>query len=128
MKYQEIDDALAHVYLEDSFVLSISVTPGRAVFGMEFVVLPGHERYVEPASPNPYHYERGELVFSSVKSLVWSGQGVPPSIDPVDGSEDFGNIDSLVAENSSYLLEGDWGEMQISSQLPPKVMFADTRS
>ncbi|KQR52385.1 hypothetical protein ASF88_12645 [Leifsonia sp. Leaf336] len=124
MDYHEIDETLAQVYLEDSFVLSITVTPGRVVFDMEVVLLPPHEMYSAPADGERYHYKRGEVVFSSVKSLTWSGQGVPPSTDPVDGSIDFGNIDSMTAEGSTYFLEGDWGRMQISSPVPPEVVLA----
>ena len=118
------DKSLAQVCLEESFVLSVTVTPGRVVFDMEIVVLPTHEMYSAPAEGERYHYQLGEVVFSSVKSLTWSGQGVPPSTDPLDGSIDFGNIDSMTAEGSTYFLEGDWGRMQISSPVPPVVVLA----
>ena len=128
MDYPEIDSSLAHLYLEDSFVLNITATPGQVVFGMEFVLLPGHELYSPPADGEQYCYRRGSLVFSSVRSISWTGQGVPPAIDPVDGSQDFGNIDSLRPADSAYALGGDWGEMQIISPLVPTATFDATNS
>ena len=77
--------------------------------------------YSPPEHGEAYCYRRGNLTFSQIENLTWEGQGTPPSVDPVDGSLDFGNIDSFHTENSTHHLEGDWGRMTITPALPPEV-------
>lgn len=60
MGYEELR-GFAHVYLEDSFVESVRVTPGSVRFVAEVVLPPGHERYHPPLPGELRCYERGRL-------------------------------------------------------------------
>ena len=112
--YQEIS-SLAAVVLEESYVLDIEVRPGIVEFSMDFVLTPEHKDF-RPLGPEAnYCYRRGQLIFSGVKRCLWSDQGAPPARDAT-GEIDFGNIDSFEWDDSRYVLQGDWGRMELVAE------------
>jgi len=74
---------LEHLYLEDSYVLDIEVRPGRVHLMLDLVLTADHPQHTDPLPGERYCYRRGELRFSAVTGLVWTGQGRPPAREPV---------------------------------------------
>ncbi|WGM19814.1 hypothetical protein QEH68_17590 [Paenarthrobacter sp. OM7] len=106
-------EVLRDFYLEDSWVLGVSSTPGQLVITVEFVLTEEHPSYSPPRPGEQYCYRNGVLVFDGVTDLNWTGQlGSRPSRDP-DGSVDYGNIDSLIIEGNHYTVEGGLGEIDL---------------
>jgi hypothetical protein len=100
------------ILLEESYVLDIQARPGLVQFAMDLVLTPDHDAYRAPHSGEQYCFRRGTLRFSDVTQLSWAGQGAPPARD-ASGEVDFGNIDAMEWDESSYSLEGDWGRMEV---------------
>jgi hypothetical protein len=104
-KYFELE-VLKDFYLEDSWVLYISASPGQLVITVEFVLTEEHPYYSPPRAGEQYCYRKGVLVFDAVTDLNWTGLlSSRPSRDP-DGSVDYGNIGSLIIEGNHYTVEG----------------------
>lgn len=114
LSYQEIG-SLAEIFLEDSFVLDIEVRPGSATFAMEFVLTPDHKDFQPPAPGTHHCYRRGWLRFTGVTRCLWSNQGAPPARD-ANGELDFGNIDFFEWDDAGYVVEGDWGRMELVAE------------
>ncbi|MDD7973933.1 hypothetical protein [Roseinatronobacter alkalisoli] len=107
----------AHLYLEDSYVLGIVSFGDIIEFQMEFVLHEDHPFYCDPKPDEQYCYKRGGLKFSNIRSLK---EFVRTDVKAVDatGEVDFGNIDSFVCRNHRYVLEGEWGKLDIESDEP----------
>jgi hypothetical protein len=103
---------LSEVVLEESYVLTISVTPASIEFGGDFVLGPRHSSYREPASGETGCFVRGTLTFLGVRSLLWEHQGAPPALD-ASGEIDYGHIDDFRWDDNAYELAGEWGQMSI---------------
>ncbi|MFG2600537.1 hypothetical protein [Streptomyces sp. NPDC048462] len=59
------------------------------------------------------------MVFSSVRALHWTGQGVVKAAIDASGSADHGSIDALTElDEDSYKILGDWGEIIVQSKAP----------
>jgi hypothetical protein len=111
-KYFELE-VLKDFYLEDSWVLYISASPGQLVITVEFVLTEEHPYYSPPRAGEQYCYRKGVLVFDAVTDLNWTGLlSSRPSRDP-DGSVDYGNIGSLIIEGNHYTVEGGLGEIDL---------------
>lgn len=106
-----------YLYLEDSFVLGIEATPGRLVLDVELVLTPQHPTYHAPAPDEQNCYARATIEFQRVRKLVWSGQGTLPATD-ASGEKDYGGIDALFWNGSSFHMEGDWGTIEVTSAAP----------
>lgn len=103
-------------YLEDSFVLSITVSD-CVLFYVDAVLLRGHPNYTSP-KPGEFHcYSKQIITFASVKRKQWLTELMIPRED-LDGSIDYGNIDSFFERDGVYLLEGEWGALSIVSDRP----------
>lgn len=109
--------ALENVYLEDSWVLSISAQPGHLTFVIDLVLRERHPAYRMPSPGEQYCYRRGVLRFDGVTTLSWSGQGAPPAVDET-AQPDFGSFDEVEVEGASYRLSGDFGHIVVESDLP----------
>jgi len=107
----------ADVYLEDAFVLEVKATPGSLALDVEVVLTAQHRAYRPPASGEQNCYARGTIEFPNVRDLAWVGQGTPPAVD-ASGSKDYGGIDALFWNGSVFHVEGDWGVMDVTSDLP----------
>mgnify|MGYP000368437538 CR=1 FL=1 len=100
--------------LEESYVLGIQATPGALTFDVDLVLTPEHPAYAPPAADETECFRRGRVRFCEVHRLVWDQQGAPPATD-ASGEIDFGHIDSLVWDDGTFRLEGDWGRMEVSA-------------
>jgi hypothetical protein len=106
---------LEHVYLEDSYVLDIIARVEHVVFRLDLVLTPGHPLYRTPQPTEQHCRRRAELEFGSVRELLWRNSGLPGARDAT-GEVDLGSIDSLVQVAGRYLLEGDWGSMDVQAK------------
>lgn len=109
---------LAHVYLEDSYVLSIDETPHSLTFQLDAVLTPGHPLYHQPRPGEQYCYVNGTLTFGSASQVKWISR-TGASYRDANDEEDQGNIDYLEPGPDGYHLGGDWGEVQVQSSQPP---------
>ncbi|MET3565947.1 hypothetical protein ABIC47_001432 [Leifsonia sp. 563] len=105
---------LEAIYLEDSWVLSIEVVPGRIEFELEAVLMRHHPEYRPPTPGQAHCYRPATLTFGDVSGVEWSAMR-PPTVD-ASGEIDYGNIDSLTRSGEHYDLEGDWGEMRVQAR------------
>lgn len=104
-----------HLYLEDSFVLDISSTKEQIVFEIEFVLTEAHEQYRKPLEGEHHCYEKGFLKFEACRNVIWHKVGNLHFRDK-SNEIDMGNIDSFSFEGENYFLQGDWGEVEITSR------------
>lgn len=107
MRYFEIF-ALSNIYLEDSFVLSISETSESLIFELEAVLTERHPQYEEPKEDEQYCYRKASLRFLNVCSIDWVDKRLMQYKDRED-KIDYGNIDGITIDDGSYKLWGDWG-------------------
>lgn len=111
VKYYEIPD-LKHVYLEDSFVLGVGVTPGSVEIRLDIVLREDHPEYREPAKDEQYCFRRGALRFTDVKEIVWRMPEGSPAIDAF-GETDYGGIDAYEIDGSVHQIVGEIGDLTI---------------
>ncbi|SRR6266542_4473075 len=109
--YTELD-GLDEIVLEESYVLGITAEPGRVTFEVDFVLTPHHPEWVAPPPSEVECFRRGTLQLMGVRRLRWDDQGGPPATDAT-GERDFGHIDSFKWEHDRFLLEGDWGSLDV---------------
>lgn len=109
--------ALEYLYLEDSYVLAIVSTDDTIEFEMEFVLIQDHPLYRDPHPDEQYCYRRGRLKFTNIQNVREFLCTNARAIDAA-GEADFGNIDSFVSQNHRYVLEGEWGKLDIESDEP----------
>lgn len=107
---------LNHIYLEDSFVISILESESELIFNMEFVLCESHELYLTPKVGERYCYKSGKLVFSICKGIRWLEKNIRTFIS-ADGTLDYGNIDSFLYEDDLIFISGDWGEVELTSKM-----------
>lgn len=122
MKNYSLLQGLAGVYLEDSYVLSISEVPDRFVFSLDAVLTPESPRYEPPKPDEQYCYALGLLVFDQVTAVRWVTRS-PQQFTDADGAVDLGNIDSLSYDGDVYTAEGDWGCVEIHAMAEPRFDF-----
>jgi hypothetical protein len=115
---------LRGVYLEDSFVLGITETPGHFTFTLEAVLTPEHPDYHDPLPGEQYCYAEGELIFADASRVEWLKRSTNRYVDAA-GHEDLGNIDSLTSDHHTFVVEGDWGEVRIHSVSQPRFELAN---
>jgi hypothetical protein len=60
-------------------------------------------------------YIRGSLGFAGVTELEWVEQGTPPAVD-ASGGVDYGHIDSMSRDGTSFELDGGWGRMRLCAE------------
>jgi hypothetical protein len=116
--YSQFPD-LQGVYLEDSYVLSISEFPGQLRFKLDAVLTPEHPAYHDPLPGQQYCYADGSLVFPDATCIEWVKRSANRYVDAA-GEEDLGNIDSLTVDGDAFVVEGDWGEVRVHSSKTPR--------
>ncbi|WP_017932181.1 hypothetical protein [Robiginitomaculum antarcticum] len=126
IKYNKAVGPLAHVYLEDSYVLDIITTSADVSFIMEFVLCEGHEFYQSPKRDEQHCYLKGVLKFSSCSSIQDDRSNSHRSID-ANYEEDMGNIDSFIVSEGACYLAGDWGRISVKCE-DVSVNFHDVES
>ncbi len=115
--YQILHD-LAHIYLEDSFVLGIFQKADSLTFELEAVLTEKHPLYKPPKAGEQYCYLPGLLVFGNARQIIWSSRSGNVSVD-ANNEEDLGNIDFLIVDSDNYHLGGDWGEVRVYTASEP---------
>lgn len=108
---------LEHVYLEDSYVLNITVKPGTVEFLMEVVLREQHPLYHPPGDAEQYCYAKAILKFSDVRNLEWVERTMRQYSDAT-GTTDYGNMDALFRLSGWYHIRGDWGYLRLVSSPP----------
>lgn len=116
--------SLEHVYLEDSYVLSIN---DSTTLQLEVVLCESHPFYTPPKEGEQYCYKECTLKFINTSSSGLLLTHVSPCVDPLDGSLDYGNIDifHFNDELNEYFLRGEWGAIRIISDTPPVLEYKD---
>ncbi len=104
---------LDQVYLEDSFVLDVTVVPGTVSVLLDVVLREGHSDYAEPGADEQYCFRRGILHFNGVTDVRWQMPKGRPAID-ASGDTDYGGIDEYVVEGTTHRLVGEIGELVIN--------------
>lgn len=102
-----------HVYLPDSWVLSVHTDTDSVRFLIEAVLEHDHPMfYWPPHSGEQYPYATMRWQISG--EVHWNeGPNLDkPAID-ASGTSDFGNIDAWWSEGEFTFLEGDWGSVRI---------------
>ncbi len=114
ISYEKIN-GFQNIYLEDSYVLGIEIRYDIVKFYLDFVLTPEHEFYTPPKEGEQYCYKKGIIIFDKVTKIQWSDIKGILSTD-TDGSIDYGNIDTFVFNDGLYILDGDWGNMELEAQ------------
>jgi len=108
--------ALTAYLLEESWVLDVEARPGTLVLRLELVLLPEHPGYTPPPPTEAYCYRSGVIRFEGVERLSWiQGELMYRSTD-LDGSTDYGNIDSFEWALNEFHLEGSFGRIEVQAQ------------
>ena len=105
-------EGLQDVYLEDSWVRSIVYDGNAVIFQLDIVLLESHKNYSSPKPGEQYCYRSASLRFERATHVDWKQVYMKPSID-ANKEVDFGNINSFQALQSTFLLSGDWGELEL---------------
>lgn len=109
----EASDELTHIYLPDSWVLSVETSESSVCFVLDAVLEEDHPRFYWPPKPGEQHaYAR---VRWCLHGEVWWNEG--PNLDrpatDASGEKDYGNIDSWFCEGNVDHLEGSWGTVAV---------------
>jgi hypothetical protein len=119
MKNYSDFDSMAHIYLEDSYVIDIVESEDMLSFKLIAVLTPGHPLYTPPLLNEHHCYMDGRLIFSNVRRVTWLNRTDIQYHDS-GGEPDRGNIDSLVWTGEAFYVEGDWGQVLIQTDNPPE--------
>jgi hypothetical protein len=110
-------EGFENIFLEDSFVLDIKITPLILLIDVEIVLTSNHILYQKPL-PNEFHcYRKAQISFSNVKSIKWTDKIKSPNKD-LSGEVDFGNIDEFFLADEIYKIFGELGDIEIVSDSP----------
>lgn len=110
------------IYLEDSWVTDVVVSPGAVEIAMDLVLRECHPLYRPPLPTEQYCYHRGSVRFDEVEEATWTNRSKPPTID-ASGELDYGSIDSFSSSEGRHLIEGGFGRISVKS-VPPRVLIA----
>lgn len=112
------------LYLEDSWVLDVRVTPGSILMECDLVLRPENLLYREPAPGEQYCYRRARICFTSVVSIDWREHPAENTVArDATGQRDYGSFDSFTATPPEYHLSGDFGVMDIVATERPFVDY-----
>ena len=79
--YEGAFAGLAGVYLEDSWVLEVTVQDQGCPFDLDAVLTPEHPRYRDPRPGEQYCYERARLTLTSGSAVEFQPSASPPATD-----------------------------------------------
>ncbi|MCK8123872.1 hypothetical protein MTF66_02600 [Pseudoalteromonas sp. 2CM39R] len=107
-------DIFKGIDFNDSFVLGWTANETEIIFQVEASIWPESPHYREPKSDEYTCYRKCEIKFTNFTS--YSGLAVQkfttPTID-LNGSSDYGNIDSLIKTNQGFKVIGEFGNLEI---------------
>jgi hypothetical protein len=106
---------LKGIDLGDSFVLSWNKSEYELVFELVASIWPDSKHYIIPHVGEYACYKIAELKVTGFKTCsgLLDFKGFKPTID-LDGSEDYGNIDSFIKTEAGFKIEGDFGLVTIA--------------
>jgi len=106
-----------HIYLEDSWVLSIKTSESTLRIAVDFVLRESHPQYRTPRPGEQYCYRRGRIQFGDVTALSWIGEGAAPATDAT-GEHDLSSFDLFEVVGDEYTIAGDFGRVELVASLP----------
>lgn len=110
-------DALAHYYLEDSYVLAVHVFPGKLVVDVDAVLTESHPSYTPPAEGEQYCFRRIEIIFDGVTSMNSFSLSYYVATGAT-GEKDMGDIDSLTIDDENrFRISGPWGSAEFVANI-----------
>lgn len=110
--YVEAFPALASIYLENSWELSVLPSERMVAFQLDAVLLEEHPRYVGPRPGEQHDYRPATLLVEG-PCLEVALSGLLPAQDE-NGATDLGNIDSWTVDEGSWsVLSGNWGTARV---------------
>jgi hypothetical protein len=100
--------------LNDSFVLGWSATETDITIKIEASLWPESSLYLKPKSDEYTCYRTCEIKFTGFSSFngLINQQNVQPVKD-IDGTLDYGNIDTLIKTNQSFKVVGEFGKLEV---------------
>lgn len=100
--------------LNDSFVLNWAHENDQLLFELEASIWPESEHYSKPKDGEYTCYRKATLIFENVKNIkgLKSVESVASTTD-LDGTTDYGNIDTFSQSDSGFHLSGDFGSVNI---------------
>jgi hypothetical protein len=107
-------DIFKGIDFNDSFVLGWSSNETEITFKIEASIWPESPFYIKPKSNEYTCYRKCEIQFTEFSS--YSGLAEQSNIKPVkdlDGTLDYGNIDSLLKTNQGFKVIGEFGNLEI---------------
>jgi hypothetical protein len=107
---------LENIYLEDSFVLTISESSNELAFLLDLVLTEEHSLYSDLNEDEQYCYKRARLTFKECKAIKWV-EKTNNQFSDSSGEIDLGNIYSFTKDGEENHLIGDWGEVTLVTNL-----------
>lgn len=106
-----------NIFLEDSYVLDLLITPVKLTIDLEVVLTENHFLYRKPLPSEQYCCRKAKITFLNVEFVSWKEKIKQPYKDAL-GEIDYGNIDSFIFVDNTYKISGDIGELEIISDVP----------
>ena len=101
---------LDDIYLDDSWILNVTVQPERLDILVDFVIVASSPHYSEP-KPNEYYcYKRGMIAFEKWSDLQWDRGTYRYGVDP-DGEIDYDSFYEFSVKQNHYTICGGFGDM-----------------
>ena len=110
--YSKAIERLEHVYLEDSYILSVREFDDCVEFNILAVLTEDHPLYHRPKPNEQYCYREARLQFLHCREVNWLRKTFRPAYD-ANGVVDFGNFDTFEISADKVHLEGEWGELKL---------------
>ncbi|WP_119969037.1 hypothetical protein [Shewanella japonica] len=107
-------DIFKGIDFNDSFVLGWSSNDTEITFKIEASIWHDSPHYLSPKPDEYTCYRKCEIQFTGFTS--YSGlaeQSSVKSIKDINGSFDYGNIDSLIKTNQGFKVIGEFGNLEI---------------
>ncbi len=108
-------EGFENVFLEDSFVLDLKITPLTFIIDLEIILAESHSLYTKPLKNELYCYRKAQISFLNVESVIWTNK-ISKAFTDATGEIDFGNIDEFILENGIYKIWGDLGNFEIKCE------------
>lgn len=111
--YHEAFASLAHVVLEESWVVTVDVSLTRLILVVDLALTPAHPDYRPPLQDETHCYRLTTLLVDSDTAILVRRSTTPPAVDAT-GELDYGHIDTFCPitglDDDVWELTGDWGD------------------
>jgi hypothetical protein len=112
---------LEDVCLEDSFVREIVETDDYTSLTLLAALTRDHPARHRARPTDAHSYVTATLTFPNVRARVWRARASQRFVD-AEGAVDYGNVDRFESDRGAYVLEGEWGTVEIRSD-PPELLI-----